>query len=45
MTPAKHWKGWRQSFENEYLRVFDMEVTIGLLWCYSVRDDFRHMWE
>ena len=27
------------------LAVFDLEVSIGLDWCSSVRDEFRYMWE
>ena len=25
--------------------MFDIEVSIGLLWAPSQRDNFRHMWE
>ena len=25
--------------------IWDIEVSIGLLWLESVRDKFRHMWE
>ena len=25
--------------------IWEIEVRIGLLWCTSVRDKFRHMWE
>ncbi len=33
-------------FNECFIRqVFDIETSIGLLWCRSVRDDFRHMWE
>jgi len=34
-----------QRLENTCQIIFDMEVTIGLFWCFSVRDEFRHMWE
>jgi len=31
--------------EDLRLRVWDTEVSIGLRWFDSVRDNFRHMWE
>lgn len=33
------------ALENTMKIIFEMETTIGILWCFSVRDDFRHMWE
>ena len=32
---------------NEYAlqTILYIEISIGLMWIPSVRDDFRHMWE
>ena len=31
--------------ESDLIKIFDIEISIGLLWCPSVRDEFRYMWE
>ncbi len=32
-------------YEMTLLEIWDIETAIGLAWFFSVRDDFRHMWE
>jgi hypothetical protein len=31
--------------EDMLILLFDIEITIGLLFCSSVKDFFRYMWE
>ena len=36
----QHWY-----YETTLQKIWDIETSIGLVWYFSVRDDFRHMWE
>lgn len=31
--------------EDLSLTIFDIETSVGLRWLWSVRDDFRYLWE